>query len=174
VRRSALDWTILRPPGVYGPGDKETLRLFKAAKGPLLPLSNPDGQLSVIHVEDLCDAIIAALAPDAIGKTIEISDGAVLTMRDLALAIRTAVGGRARLMELPQGLVTGIARANLWLSSLTRAEPMLTPDKVRELYHHDWAVTDQRLTELTGWAPRIALADGLASTAAWYKAQRWL
>jgi nucleoside-diphosphate-sugar epimerase len=174
VRRSGLDWTILRPPGVYGPGDKETLRLFKAAKGPLMPLSNPDGQVSVIHVHDLCDAILAAMDPATVNKTLEVSDGGVLTLRALAEAIRSAVGGTARIVPLGEGLVTWIARVNAAWSNLTRAEPMLTPAKVRELYHHDWAITDNGLTSLTDWAPKIPLAEGLKATADWYRTQRWI
>ena len=29
VHSSGLDWAIVRPPAVYGPGDKETLELFR-------------------------------------------------------------------------------------------------------------------------------------------------
>ena len=52
VRGSGLDWTIVRPPAVYGPGDKETLELFRMAKAGLILLP-PKGRLSLIHVDDL-------------------------------------------------------------------------------------------------------------------------
>src|SRR4029079_1525453 len=47
VLRSGLDWTIVRPPAVYGPGDRETLELFRMAKLGLM-LMPPKGRVSVI------------------------------------------------------------------------------------------------------------------------------
>ena len=55
-----LDWTIIRPPAVYGPGDRETFELFKMARRGLVALP-PSGRFSVIHVEDLCRLILAVL-----------------------------------------------------------------------------------------------------------------
>ena len=55
VALSGLDWTIIRPPAVYGPGDGEMLELFKMAKLGFVTLPpDADGRMSVIHVEDLC------------------------------------------------------------------------------------------------------------------------
>src|SRR5687768_8727791 len=60
VAASGLDWTIVRPPAVYGPGDRETFELFKMARRGLVALP-PRGRFSVIHVEDLCRLILALL-----------------------------------------------------------------------------------------------------------------
>ena len=61
VEQSALDWSIVRPPAVYGPGDRETLELFKMARLGLM-LMPPDGRLSLIHAKDLA-RLLLALAP---------------------------------------------------------------------------------------------------------------
>ena len=75
VAASGLDWTIIRPPAVYGPGDRETFELFKMARRGLVALP-PKGRFSVIHVEDLCRLILALLdAPDSVGETYEPDDG---------------------------------------------------------------------------------------------------
>ena len=58
VAASGLDWTIIRPPAVYGPGDRETFELFKMARRGIVALP-PRGRFSVIHVEDLCRLILA-------------------------------------------------------------------------------------------------------------------
>lgn len=64
VAASGLDWTIIRPPAVYGPGDRETFELFRMAKRGLVALP-PKGRFSVLHVEDLCRLLLALLdAPD--------------------------------------------------------------------------------------------------------------
>src|SRR5215217_1120226 len=58
VFSSGLDWAMVRPPAVYGPGDKETLELFRMAKLGLM-LMPPKGRVSVIHVEDLAGLLLA-------------------------------------------------------------------------------------------------------------------
>ena len=59
-----LDWAIVRPPAVYGPGDRETLELFRMAKRGLVLLP-PEGRLSLIHVDDLARLLLALAAARA-------------------------------------------------------------------------------------------------------------
>ncbi|MDV3257459.1 MAG: NAD(P)H-binding protein, partial [Sphingomonas sp.] len=61
VSSSGLDWSIVRPPAVYGPGDRETLDLFRMAKSGLVLLP-PAGRLSLIHVDDLGQLLISLAA----------------------------------------------------------------------------------------------------------------
>src|SRR5213592_4691754 len=58
VHSSGLDWAIVRPPAVYGPGDRETLELFRMAKLGLM-LMPPRGRVSVIHARDLARLLLA-------------------------------------------------------------------------------------------------------------------
>src|SRR5512142_454748 len=64
VMGSGLDWSIVRPPAVYGPGDKETLELFRMAKLGMI-LMPPKGRVSVIHVHDLARLLLALSQFDA-------------------------------------------------------------------------------------------------------------
>ncbi len=75
VRSSGLDWMIVRPPAVYGPGDRETLELFKMAKNGLILLP-PKGRLSLIHVDDLA-RLLLTLAESRLPKkeVLEPDDG---------------------------------------------------------------------------------------------------
>ena len=69
VAASGLDWTIVRPPAIYGPGDRETFELFKMARRGFVALP-PKGHFSVIHVDDLAGLILTLIdAPDSIGET---------------------------------------------------------------------------------------------------------
>src|SRR6478735_5900674 len=63
VMSSGLDWAVVRPPAVYGPGDTETLELFRMAKLGLM-LMPPKGRVSLLHVHDLA-RLLLALAADA-------------------------------------------------------------------------------------------------------------
>ena len=64
VHSSGLDWAIVRPPAVYGPGDKETLELFRMAKLGLM-LMPPKGRVSLLHVDDLARLLLVLAAPGA-------------------------------------------------------------------------------------------------------------
>src|SRR5690606_41705593 len=65
VRASGLDWTIVRPPAIYGPRDRESLELFKAARWGVVPMP-PPGRASSVHVHDLA-RLLLDLVPGSAG-----------------------------------------------------------------------------------------------------------
>ena len=109
VTTSGLDWTMVRPPAIYGPGDAELLELFQmAARGfVLLP---PGGRLSVIHVDDLADLLLILASTDQTTKAqIYEADDARRTgwsHVEFARAIGQAVGRRSvRTIAMPSVLL---------------------------------------------------------------------
>jgi nucleoside-diphosphate-sugar epimerase len=60
VKTSGLDWTIIRPPTIYGPRDKDMFEVFRAAKFGLVPVP-AGGRASIVHVEDLARLLIALI-----------------------------------------------------------------------------------------------------------------
>ena len=60
VKASGLDWTIVRPPWIYGPGDRDTLDMFKAAQWGVVPVPAV-GRTSLIHVADLARLLLAMI-----------------------------------------------------------------------------------------------------------------
>lgn len=75
VQASLADWTIVRPPAVYGSGDREMLGLFRMAQRRLVLLP-PAGRLSVIAAEDLARLLLAlAERPDGARARYEPDDG---------------------------------------------------------------------------------------------------
>lgn len=172
-----LDWTVLRPPAVYGPGDKETLSLFRSTARGLAPLPGGPTRTSLIHVDDLAAALVACLESPALpGVTLEVHDGrpAGYALAELYALIGAALGKRALPVTVPRAALRLAGRANAWAAPLFGVVPMVTPGKVRELLHPDWTSSDDRLTTATGWQPAIDAPTGLAATAAWYKAHGWL
>src|SRR5688572_29449556 len=104
VAASGLDWTIVRPPAVYGPGDRETLELFKMARRGLVALP-PRGRFSIIHVEDLCRLILAVLdEPDSWSETWEPDDGREngWDNRHFARTLGRLFGRRAATLSMPK------------------------------------------------------------------------
>ena len=172
VTASPLSSAIVRPPAVYGPGDRETLELFKMAKRGLLLLP-PPGRLSLIHVDDLARLLLALAAPDAPELIIEPDDGRPggWSHTEFGAALARAVGVPARTIAVPRVLLSLGAR----IDRLTRgSSAKLTADRVAYFCHPDWVVSPPRTAPPTLWTPQIDTEAGLAGTARWYRAQRWL
>ncbi|HEX6217713.1 MAG TPA: NAD-dependent epimerase/dehydratase family protein [Sphingomicrobium sp.] len=173
VGRSGLDWVIVRPPAVYGPGDRETLELFKMAKSGVVFLP-PRGRLSVIHADDLSRLLIALAEGQAPTKeVVEPHDARAngWSHREFAEALAGAVGTRAVSLSTPRMIL----RAGAALDRLVRGDrAKLTPDRVAYFCHPDWVVSDGREPPPGLWRPEIPTAKGLAETAAWYRNQGWL
>lgn len=165
--------TVLRPPPVYGPGDRETLVLFQLAQWTWVPLPGPtDARFAMIHVDDLVNLIVA-LAGNA-------PHAAVLTAADarptgyrwdeiFAAAARAVGNARPRLFHAPGALLRTVAVAGD-IGRGFGAASMLNSQKLRELRHLDWSVTDDERAQVPGWTPRFSLDAGFADAVAWYRA----
>jgi nucleoside-diphosphate-sugar epimerase len=173
VHGSGLDWAIVRPPAVYGPGDKETLELFRMARLGLM-LMPPRGRVSVIHVHDLAGLLLALAGPAAPSSIlIEPDDGKPRgwTHREFARALGSAVGKTPAIVSAPGALLRLAARAD----QLFRGpKARLTVDRAAYFSHHNWVVEPKRAAPPDLWQPQIPTEAGLAETAAWYRAQGWL
>jgi nucleoside-diphosphate-sugar epimerase len=173
VESSGLDWAIVRPPAVYGPGDRETLELFKMAKRGMVLLP-PAGRMSLIHVDDLARLLLSLTARGAPKRTvIEPDDGTPdgWSHKDFAKALGTAVGRRNVSLSAPRPLLHLAAR----LDRLVRGDKAkLTPDRAAFFSHPDWVVTSGRFPPPDLWHPQIETHQGLAATAEWYRKNGWL
>ena len=173
VETSGLDWTIVRPPGVYGPRDVDYFDMFRAARYGVVPVP-PKGRSSLIYVSDLADCLLE-LAPEgtATGATLEPDDGhpGGYEHSELARMIGEAVGKRVFAPHLPATLLKIAARGD---RLLRRAEAKLTPDRVGYMVHPDWVCRPERAVPAEIWQPRIPASEGLALTADWYRKEGWL
>ena len=173
VAASGLDWTIVRPPAVYGPGDRETFELFKMARRGLVALP-PKGRFSVIHVDDLAGLILTLLdAPASLGETYEPDDGREggWEHRHFARTLGRLFNKRATTVAMPKLVMQGAAQVD---RLVRRSKAKLTPDRVRYFCHPDWVAAAERKVPESLWTPQIRTATGLKATADWYRAQGWL
>jgi 2-alkyl-3-oxoalkanoate reductase len=163
-----LRWTVLRPPAVFGPGERELRPLFRCIARGFAPVpACASGRFSLIHVDDLATAVMHWLAADTgHGQTFELDDGhpggydwdTVLALAGRALR----EGGAVRRVNIPPPLLSLAAAANLGAARLFGYAPMLTPGKVREITHADWVCDSGAFVLATGWRPAITLEAGLA------------
>lgn len=164
-----LSTIIVRPPAVYGPGDREMLEMFKMARRGFVLLP-PSGRLSLIHVDDLA-SLLLALAGSTDTGVIEPDDGQPggWTHRAFGEALGAAVGRKVRTISMPRLILALAARAD----RLARgANAKLTPDRAAYFAHPDWVADPARAP--AAWHAAIPTAQGLADTASWYAAHGWL
>lgn len=174
VKASSLDWTVVRPPAVYGPRDTEMFELFKLAKRGIMPLP-PQGHLSLIHVSDLARLLLALIPgdEDVTHLTFEPDDGTPggWTHSGLAKAIGMAMGKRVMALNLPAGMLRLGAKLD---ARFRGAGAKLTLDRVGYMCHPDWRVGAANQPPPTLWTPQVETQIGLHGTAAWYREAGWL
>ena len=173
VMSSGLDWSIVRPPAVYGPGDRETLELFRMAKLGIM-LMPPKGRVSVIHAHDLARLLLALAASDApCGMLIEPDDGKPggWTHRQFARALGEAVGTKPAIISSPSVILRLAARADQMLRG---ANAKLTVDRAAYFSHRNWVAEIKCKPPGGLWEPAIPTNEGLKETADWYRLEGWL
>lgn len=176
VRGSSLDWSIVRPPIVYGPRDREVLKIFRLARLRLAPVFGDGSQeLSAVHATDLAEALVAVgQSTAAVGGTYVAGHPEVFTSAELGQSVGRAMGGSVTTIRIPPP----VARALLWLTEggarLTRQVTILTADKANEFFQPAWTGDPAPLTRDTGWRATYDLQRGLADTYEWYRQAGWL
>ncbi len=175
VQASGLDWTIVRPPAVFGPGDTEMLDLFRMARRGVMMLP-PRGRMSAIYVDELARLLLALTTErDAsIGAIYEPDDGHPngWSHRSFARAIGRAVGrSHVSTLTIPATLVKAGGRID---KLVRRSRAKLTPDRARYIAHPDWVAAEGARPPADIWRPERETSDALAETVRWYRRENWL
>lgn len=169
--------SILRPPAVYGPGDRETLAFFRLASLPWVPLlGEPEARSAVIHVGDLCAALVGMLGRPPTGRVETACDARPAGYRwcEIMEAAAAALGRVPRgYFEVPRPLLRSIATLGDLGRAIGRGN-MLNSDKLREIRHLDWSVSAGERLRLPGWSPGMDLRTGFADAVKAYRTAGWL
>ncbi|MCJ9430198.1 NAD-dependent epimerase/dehydratase family protein [Kordiimonas marina] len=172
ARRWPFSWVNVRPPAIYGPGDKEILKLLKASKLGLLPApGSSKNRFSMIHAQDLARAL-TILAEGGHGTaTYEIDDmkPSGYQLKDVAEALGSKEDRRPRILPVPFPVLGTLGAINGLFASMIRRPAMLTLPTARYLCHNDWTVRSARRPILANWSPQFDLKTGLKDTMDWYR-----
>ena len=170
VRNHLTRVTILRPTAVYGPGDVELAPLLETMAGGFATApGSAENRLSFVHVDDLVSAIALVVDAGPQGETpweIASSPPEGIDWHGFAAAVASVTGRGVRVLRVPRALLSLVAGINRSAARLTGRAPMLTPGKVRELTHPDWASDASPFQRAYGWSPRVELAEGIAGVLA--------
>ena len=186
-RRAGERMVVLRPPIIYGSGDRGLLPYFRSARMGLIttPGLGRRFPVSAVHVRDMVQAVLLACGPSARG-VYHINDGAEHTMGGLGLAIADAMGRRARVLPVPLPLMRAAAAisglAGRTGAALARRIPALgpvrapswNPDKYLEARQPGWLCDASRIRAELGYAPVVDLTQGMAEAVAGYRRDGWL
>jgi nucleoside-diphosphate-sugar epimerase len=154
-----MEFAIVRPPLVYGPGVQANfLRLMQwVDRERLLPLAAVNNQRSLVSVWNLSELILILLRHEAAnGKVWLVADDETLSTPELIRRLATALHRRARLISVPVRMVrlaAAIAGREREISRLCGS----------------LAVDCSRTREMLGWRPTLTVEEGFARTAAWYR-----
>lgn len=173
-----LPVTIIRPPMIYGPRDREVLSFFKAIQTGLLPyLGDGQNTLSVTYAPDCAAACVRAAKSLHLpsGRTYFVDDGQAYVWRQMLSDMEEAMGKKALVsLPVPFFLLTSVAAVNTALAKLTNSAVMLTLDKVNELKQRHWVCASDDTQRDLDWKPQVTWKDGVKHTAQWYRDNKLL
>lgn len=153
-----LEYVILRPPLVYGPGVRGNFRaLMKLCDSPWpLPLGELDNRRSLLAQDNLIDAIARSIDdPRANGQTYLLRDGEDLSTSELTRRLRTYLGRPERLVPAPVGILPTLGNVRRIAGAVQRLTGTLTVD-------------DRAIRRDLGWSPPVDVDTALAAVAtAW-------
>jgi nucleoside-diphosphate-sugar epimerase len=168
---------VLRPPAVYGPGDRATLGFFRLASRGIAPvLGRADARFSLLYVSDLArllaEAAIGRVAPGLYEPDDGTSGG--YAWPDLAAAAGAALGRTVRPLHVPAAALWVCAAVGSAMRVAPLRPPILSLGKARELRHRDWLCASSAQPDPAVWRPQVELRDGYVETLVWYRRNGWL
>ena len=168
--------TILRPSGVYGPGDSDFLELFRAVRWHVRPTFGRGRQpLNLVYVDDLADIAVACLTlPPAAGRTVNVAHPEIVDAFTLGKRVAEALQVRAIPLRLPAFILPWLCRIQDAQARRTGKPGILSVERSHELSAPGWVCDTRLLREQLGLQCPTAVQDGLRRTADWYRAHGWL
>jgi nucleoside-diphosphate-sugar epimerase len=162
--------TVLRPPAVYGPRDKDMLVLFKMIKkGFFFDLGKC--YYSLLYVDDLVRGIVlSAENQEAEGRVYFLCDNKVYTGGDIAKEISSALDVKAMPVKVPKFVMPFFA----FIGERINRQGIINRDRIKDFRHSHWICSPGKAQEQIGFIPKIGIKEGIKWTADWYRIHRWL
>lgn len=165
-----LPITIIRPPAVYGPRDRDFYVFFKMLKKGFFPYWGKC-YYSLLYVDDLVRGmILSAETKEAEGRTYFLSDS-VYSNEEIAKVISSALGAKAIRLRIPKSIMPLFATIG---ERLNRQSSIINKDKIKELNYSHWTCDSSKAKRELGFVPKVGIKEGIKWTADWYRIHRWL
>ena len=169
--KSAIPVTVIRPPAVYGPRDKDFYIFFKLLKKGI-SLSWGECYYSLLYVDDLVrGAILSAESKTAEGEIFYLSDGRIYSNEEITEAIALTLESKPVRLKIPKSLMPVIAGIG---QKLGNQGNIINKDKIREFHHSYWTCDSTKSRNELGFIPNVGIKEGIKWTADWYRIHQWL
>ena len=171
-----LSLTVIRPPTVFGPRDRDVLGVFQCARLRMAPcLAGPDRLVSIVYVEDLVEGILAAaLSPHAGGQTYFLANREPVVWREFGLKVARGMGYRAVPVPIPLAAMRLAAKAGDMVGRVSGSATLFRSEKLEEMKQLAWVCSAEKALRELNWQAATPLDEAVAKTAAWYKAHGWI
>lgn len=175
AQKHSLNYTIIRPAAIYGPGDRRLLKLFKMATKPFFPLLGKGKCMyHLVHVDDLTNTfIIAATHPKAQGETFVSGGDQAIPIAEIARIIAEYFDVKMKVVRLPITPFFIAADICEFICKPFKIEPPIYRRRVA-FYSKDRHFDVSKMRNILGYTPRHSNKEGLIQTAAWYVEQGWM
>lgn len=167
--------TVVRPPGVYGPGDTEIFTLFDIVNRGFKPyMKGGHNKIQMIYVDDLYAAITLAMeSTESRGRAYQVADTQAHSSREMLDCIAELLGKKGIGITIPGWLLNFIALLSELYFKLIGQTPHFSREKVRELTTN-WELDVSRAKEEIGFSAAVDFKTGAAQTIDWYRREGWL
>jgi nucleoside-diphosphate-sugar epimerase len=173
--RDSISMSIIRPPTVYGPRDRDVYAYFRLAARGITPVVGYSNTVSMAYVKNLVSGITLAIErPLGSFRSYFFTDGAPLTWTEVAELIANALGKRTVRIRIPSLCMRMAGGISGFYTSLTNKAVLLSRDKIEAMKNPYWIVSDERARSELGYRPAYTTEQGIRETALWYKSENWL
>jgi nucleoside-diphosphate-sugar epimerase len=172
--RLGVELTVVRPTGIYGPGDRRLLKLFRAAVRGYPILGSGEIYYHLTYIDDLTDGFrLCGEHPAAANRTYILAGGEVTTLNELVATIASVAGVRPPRWHVPVWPFRAAGAVCEAVCLPLGIEPPIYRRRV-DFYTKSRAFDITRARREIGYAPQVGLREGIRRTLDWYRERGWL
>ncbi len=173
---ASLPITIVRPPAVYGPRDRDIFAFFNSVKKHIIPLSGFGRKvLSFVHAYDLVDGIIAAAEhPSGAGQVYFIANEDTYDWEMLGDYAKKSLNTWAIRARVPHAILYTIAGIGEFAAGMQGKPALVNIEKARDGVQKNWLCSPKKAFTELAFRTKLSLEEGVAITVDWYKKNGWM
>lgn len=177
MKQAYFPYVILRPTGVYGPGEKDYFLAIKSVqRGFNFAVGFIRQRLTFIYVKDLVSVAFLALENEQVlNRSYFVSDGTVYTDNDFSRLMQQALAKKRVInIRIPLKMACVVCYVSEWLSWFANTPTALNSDKYLIFKQRNWICDTMPLQKELGFTPQYPLDKGLKESVDWYRKAGWL
>jgi len=168
--KRGLPLAVVRPVGIYGPGDLRFLKLFRSInRGRFVMIGSGRSLYHLTYIDDLIEGfVLAGTSPRAVGEVFTIAGPRYTTLKELVGMIADVLGRPHPRLRIPFAPVYAASVVSERVCGWLNVSPFLYPRRV-EFFSKDRAFDTGKAKRMLEYQPAVDLEEGLLKTAAWYR-----